>query len=100
MKNIDVNVRFVILGILGTVNIFFKSILLGIISLYPITILGFWALSGLLGSFPNFTSINQMEAGQNIIIVYFKKILTIFTKFILAMLSFSLPFVIYLYLKP
>ncbi|MEI7688884.1 MAG: hypothetical protein WCI91_01725 [Candidatus Nomurabacteria bacterium] len=100
MKNIDVNIRFVIFGSLYVLNIIFNDILLLAFSIFISLILGVWAVGGLLKSFPDFTVKNQIENNQNIIFVYFRKILNIFIKFLLAMLSFSLPFIIYSYLKP
>ena len=97
---INVNIRFFILGVLFALNVAFKSIILGVFSIFPLMIIAFWALNGLLKSFPDFLEKNIIDNNQNIIFVFLKKIINIFIKFFLAMLSLSLPFLIYLYFKP
>lgn len=103
MKKIDVNIRFVILGIfyvfvLSSDSLAWPSLLWVPVVLIS-TINAIWALGGLLKSFPDFAVKNKLENNKNIIYIYLKIILNIFLKFLLAMLSLSLPFLIYLYFK-
>jgi hypothetical protein len=95
---INVNIRFFLLGCLFVLVSVFedKYMFSAFLFVLPVTFLGGWALFGLLKSFPELSTKDKAIENSGIVLIFIKKILNIFTAFILAIISIAVPYFVYL----